>query len=189
MLVIALILLAVIAVSSAAPCGYQYAPGVTYDVGALQITAGPTYVVDDAIDTQQRNYLYDFNVCGPLLNLPRPPVATGPGCFFNDSHPQLAPAYQVFNDTSGRCVLLGDAAQQSWSLYDPTNAAAGVTLTYGGGDLCRSVNPPKARQFSINFVCAPTLRLTPSSRVQEDVRAVCEYEVSFFTQLACPRGM
>ncbi len=101
------------------------------------------------------------------------------------------PAYQVFNDSSARCIALGQIAPSGWSslwsLFDATNPAAGATLTYLGGNKCNSINPPKPRSFSINFVCAPVLTNVPSSRVQEDVRAQCEYEVTFQTSLACPK--
>ena len=70
------------------------------------------YQVDDVIDSDMRNYIYEFNACAPAFGVPS-------ACAQQGGAP--APAYQVFNDSTNRCVLLGSLAQSSWSLIGRQN--------------------------------------------------------------------
>jgi hypothetical protein len=126
------------------------------------------FQVDDVIDSDQRNYIYEFNACAPAAGVPA-------ACALEGGAP--APAYQVFNDSSNRCVQLGLLAQSSWSLIDDTNPALGTVLAYEGGETCTLPGGvTKPRSLGVFFRCAAATCLMPTTRVKEEA---CEYEVRF----------
>lgn len=97
--------------------------------------------------TTQIPYTYYFNFCGPVGVLPDPSCATtGPGQQVPPSNTWPAAAFQVANSTNvgpdDKCHRLsGDIVKSAsssvrYSLYDQTNPAAGIVVTYFNGDRC-----------------------------------------------------
>ena len=73
-----------------------------------------------------------------------------------------APAFQLANfpeqNNEDRCHKLGgdltaNPAYMQWGLYDPTNPAVGVVLSYQGGDLCQGISPPRNRSLRLWINC------------------------------------
>jgi hypothetical protein len=153
------------------PCIFQIAqPQTTFDLTGLQ-TYLPFSQEDDLDNT---DYLFNFNVCSDFSTppiVPSKPTACAAG----------GSAYQLVNAT-GKCYMVGRAANFTWSLYDAEDPAAGIKHHYGGGDQC---SPTDDRDLSITFRCAPDSTAEPSvEEVLEETS--CEYSVIIHTSFACP---
>ena len=110
-------------------CSFTY-QGSSFELSELRRTNG--YRDRDLIDSRERNYSYSFNVCGDV----QPPADA---CKARPSGSGPGPVFQLAN--TGECVRLGrSAAARSFRLVDAADPSRGVSLTYGGGDLCENVS-------------------------------------------------
>ena len=129
------------------------------------------YLEDDRNNAgKSENYTYLFNVCANIdYNAFFPNVAacniTVPGSAYPSPRPQFvgpAPAFQLANfdeqNPEDKCHKLGgdltaNPGYMQWGLYDTTNPAVGVVLSYQGGDLCVGNGPPRNRSLRLWINC------------------------------------
>lgn len=162
-------------------CGKAFStPKATFDLKALTLQAGSYFSADaDTVD----KFNFNFNVCAAAAV----PV-TNPSTLCSANDVSTAAVYQYRNNTAdwpyGSCTVLGRTTNMTWSLIDGTNAAIGLTLKYGNGDICDATGKP--RDYTINFMCVD--EVAPASPIQLTWEpTTCSYTVAMWTEWACPQ--
>eukprot|EP01084_Bolivina_argentea_P130437 230255_1 len=94
------------------------------------------------------------------------------------------------DETNMECVVAG-GYNITWNLYDISNGAKGVSISFDGGDYCDKDGT--LRSFKVNFICPDddnTYYLpnkTIHTFVEEDSWDTCSYHMDFISAYACPK--
>lgn len=173
--------------SAAAQCTFNVPDKrTTFDLSALsELTSAQPAVVRDRIQTSQQDYIYTFGICN---NVTAPPSCTDATTGNNQVKYDKAPAWQTSATDPKHCVYLAapDKPQGAtqWALLDENDPAAGVNLTYTGGQSCHSGGASR-RTFSILLQCAAnTVEKIEQQVIDES--AHCAYDITIKSEYACP---
>jgi hypothetical protein len=175
--------------------------GATYDLSAFnEANSSAVFEVED-IDSEHHDYMYHFSVCG---NLPSPPSTYNPatkaydgtGCVVTNGAggTTLSGASAAFqfthNEDQSNCWRLNNGWENTeFSLADPEDPAAGVTLTYKGGNACGAPSF-NDRTLKLTLLCrddeARNAHVPTQERVREPYDSPCTYEFFIKTGYGCP---
>ena len=147
--------------------------GVTFDLSPLTKAGSVTqsYAFKTTTATGAVN-IYLANVC-KKMSLIR---CTG------GTHPPNPAVVQI--DAAKTCFVLGSLdVEPVWALLNPAEPAAGVKVTYKGGDMC-SAPIAAPRQITMEFECDRTV---PATQITSELEnPTCQYTMRLKSPYACP---
>jgi hypothetical protein len=173
------VLAAVSTVNGEGTCMYKAdGLGVTYDISQLALPGQNYHIYGGDLPCTaalEENYTYTYNFCSPVSHLKT--VAAKCADKRDASVVQL--------NLNGECKVTGRFSTQEFALVDPAHPAAGVKITYSGGDQCHTNNVQ--RKTFIYAMCSHDGQLFSEDAVDEPGGAKsCEYEIKIHSNKACP---
>lgn len=148
----------------------------------------PTNQLPDNICTNltlRSSHLLPLGYCSKIVN-----YTCAAGNIVNIT--ETVAAYQLQNHRTGntyeRCYRLHDGVTApNWTLYDSTDATAGVVLTYYNGDWCFTKGRGRNREFRIAFICDNNYaNIFDKEEVLVETET-CIYETNIKSIWGCPQ--
>jgi len=152
----------------------------TRNNGIITMTGGD---LDCTAHTVEENYTYYAGVCQQMdkQHLPDNCQNIGDAWAAQSAPPTCTLGVNCPCHNAG---TVASGATMDWSLWDASNPASGVVLSYKGGETCNTYKHD--RELRLVFKCENTLEVTPSKATEPLGSKSCIYEVEIPTVYGCP---